>query len=103
MPEIANHDERRAHPRYKCVKPVEITVVRKIVKGYSIDIGEGGISFILDTMVAPGIVTLTLPETQLVTECRILSVYPADRPGFYRHQAQFKSPLLVAQLEQLLA
>ncbi|HNJ67017.1 MAG TPA: PilZ domain-containing protein [Turneriella sp.] len=102
MPETATHDERRAHPRYKCVKPVEITVVRKTVKGFSIDIGEGGISFILDTMVAPGTVSLALPEIQLVVECRILNAHPADRPGFYRHQAQFKSPLLVAQLEQLL-
>jgi len=102
MPEIASHDERRAHPRYKCVKPVEITVVRKVVKGFSIDIGEGGISFIFDTMVAPGNVTLALPEIGLVKDCRILNAHPSDRAGFYRHQAQFKSPLLTAQLEQLL-
>jgi hypothetical protein len=103
MPEEVKPDERRSHPRYKCVKPVEVTVVRKTVKGFSIDIGEGGISFILDTMVAPGTVSLALPEIQLVAECRIVSALPSDRPGFYRHQAQFKSPLLIAQLEQLLA
>jgi hypothetical protein len=44
MPEEVKPDERRSHPRYKCVKPVEVTVVRKTVKGVSIDIGEGGIS-----------------------------------------------------------
>lgn len=103
MPEVLTHDDRRAHPRYKCVRAVEVTVVRRVSKGFSIDIGQGGISFLLDTMVAPGSVQLSIPEIQLSAECRVITAQPSDRAGFYRHQAQFKEPLLTSVLESLLA
>lgn len=96
------HDNRREHNRYKYVKPMQLTVAKRTLKGFMADIGQGGASFIVDTMVAPGNVKVELPEADLVLEGRILSHQPAAHPGLYRHHMQFKSILLTADLENLL-
>lgn len=95
-------DERRSHPRYKFVKPIQVIVARRAVKGFSVDIGQGGASFIVDTMLAPGMVTLEIPDVQLTLEGRILGYQPTAEAGLYRHMMQFKNLLLTAVLEEIL-
>lgn len=102
MPSPLPNDDRRNHPRYKFVKPMVITVAKRTVKGFTVDIGEGGASFIIDAMLAPGTVTLEIPEVQLKFEGRILSHQPTANAGLYRHQMQFKDLVLTAVLEEIL-
>jgi|GEM_PF-1771975 len=96
------HDDKRAHPRYKFVKPLEIIVAKRTIKGMTCDIGQGGISFIVDAMLAPGTVTATIPDAELTLEGRILAHQPTDKAGLFRHQMQFKDILLTAVLEEIL-
>ena len=66
------------------------------------DIGEGGISFIVDTMMNKGNVTIEIPDVQLTLEGQILGHQPTSDAGLYRHHMQFKAPLGTAVLEQIL-
>lgn len=97
------HDERRAHPRYQYVKPIQVFVAKRALKGFTADIGEGGISFILDTIVVPGMVTVEIPDASLVLEGRIVGHVPAAHAGLYRHLMQFKENLRTVILEELLS
>lgn len=97
------HDDKRAHPRYKYVKAVEITVAKRVVKGFTCDIGQGGISFIVDAALAPGNVTAMIPDANLTLEGRILAYQPTDKANLFRHQMQFKDMLLTAVLEEILS
>ncbi len=102
MAEILPHDERRGQPRYKFVKPMQVVVAKRAVKGFTVDIGEGGISFIVDTMMNKGNVTIEIPDVQLTLEGQILGHQPTSDAGLYRHHMQFKTPLGTAVLEQIL-
>lgn len=97
------HDDKRAHPRYKYVKPLEIIVAKRTIKGVTCDIGQGGISFIIDTMLVAGSVTAIIPDADLTLEGRLLAHQPTDKAGLYRHQMQFKEILLTAVLEEILS
>ena len=94
--------ERRIHPRYKYITPMQVTVAKKLFKGYTYDIGQGGVSFIIDTVIHPGAVKIELPEANLTLEGRIITNQPTDTAGLYRHQMQFKELLLNMVLEELL-
>lgn len=96
------HDNRRSHERYKFVKPMQATVAKRIVRGFTVDIGEGGVSFIVDTMMNKGNVTIEIPDVQLALEGQILGYQPTADAGLYRHHLQFKKPLGTAVLEQIL-
>ena len=96
------HDDKRAHPRYKYVKSLQIIVAKRTVNGVTCDIGQGGISFIIDAMLVPGNVTAIIPDANLTLEGRILAYQPTDKTGLFRHQMQFKDMLLTAVLEEIL-
>jgi len=96
------HDDRRSHPRYKFVKAVEVHAAKRVIKGFAVDIGQGGISFIIDSILAPGNVIVEIPEVQLTLEGKILNHQPTSNAGLYRHQMQFKEMLLNAVLEEIL-
>jgi len=102
MPQSLPHDNRRSHERYKFVKPMQVTVAKRTVKGFTVDIGEGGISFIVDTMMNKGSVTIEIPDVNLTLEGQILGYQPTAEAGLYRHHMQFKSPLGTVILEQIL-
>ena len=96
------HDDKRAHPRYKYVKPLQVVVAKRTVNGVTCDIGQGGISFIIDTILVPGNVTAIIPGVNLTLEGRILAHQPTEKAGLFRHQMQFKETLLNAVLEEIL-
>ncbi|HNA80483.1 MAG TPA: PilZ domain-containing protein [Turneriella sp.] len=95
-------DERRAHPRYKYVKPMRVIVARRPIEGFTCDIGQGGLSFIVDSVLAPGLVTVELPGAKLSFEGRVTGNQAAEA-GFFRHHMQFKDLVGTAVLEQLLS
>ena len=96
------HDDKRAHPRYKYVKPLQVVVAKRTVNGVTCDIGQGGISFIIDAMLVPGNVTAIIPGANRTLEGRILAHQPTEKAGLFRHQMQFKETLLNAVLEEIL-
>lgn len=102
MPQSLPHDNRRSHERYKFVKPMQAIVAKRVIRGFTVDIGEGGISFIVDTMMNKGIVTIEIPDVNLTLEGQILGYQPAAEAGLYRHHMQFKMPLTTIVLEQIL-
>jgi hypothetical protein len=95
-------DDRRQHPRYKFVKPMQVIVAKRPVKGFTCDLGEGGMSFIVDTILSNGAVTVEVPEVNFTVEGRVIGNQPTAEAGLHRHQMQFKDPLLTATLEELL-
>ena len=95
-------DNRRAHPRYKYVQPMQTVIARKLVKGFTADIGQGGVSFIVETMISPGIVIIEVPAADLVLEGRVLKYQPAAHPGLYHHHMQFTELLMTSVLERIL-
>jgi hypothetical protein len=99
--QLGMQDERRAHPRYKYIKPMQVTVARRILKGYTFDLGQGGLSFILDTIINPSTITIEIPDDNLVVEGKIIRNQPTEKPGLYRHQMQFKDQLPTAVLEEI--
>ena len=102
MSQALPHDNRRSHERFKFIKPMRVLVAKRTVKGFTVDIGEGGGSFIVDTMLHKGSVTVEIPDVQLTLEGQILGYQPTSDAGLYRHHMQFKTPLRTAVLEQIL-
>lgn len=82
---------------------MQVAIARRVVKGFTVDIGQGGASFIIDSMLAPGNINLEIPDVQLTIEGRVLGYQPTADAGLYRHQMQFKNLLLTAVLEEILS
>ena len=51
---------------------------------FTVDIGEGGVSFIVDTMLHKGSVTVEIPDVQLTLEGQILGYQPTSDAGLYQ-------------------
>ena len=90
--------ERRAYPRFQFVQPMELTVARKTVSGYTYDIGQGGLAFIAETLPGAGPLSVRLSEKGLVFKGKLVGQLSAGKPGLFRYQMQFDEPLALEEL-----
>ncbi len=95
-------DHRRRFPRHEFVHPMVLLVGRHRHDGYTYDISQGGISFVLTDTVAAGPCTLELTGLQKSFMGRILEPLPALNGKTPRYRMEFAKPLETYTLKILL-
>lgn len=95
--------DRRRYPRQEFIHPIVVSMGAHSYEGYSYDLSQGGISFVLPEVIVAGPATLDLPTMKKRFQGRVLEPLPVSNGKAMRYRLEFARIIDMNEVTIMLA